>query len=52
MIGGVNKKVDKIIIFIMKIRGVVEGLYLGVKRYVEVNFIINIYSGGILNVKL
>lgn len=28
MIGGVNKKVDKIIIFIMKIRGIVEGLYL------------------------
>lgn len=27
-LGGVNNKVDKVIIFIMKIRGVVEGLYL------------------------
>lgn len=31
MNSGVNKKVDKIIIFIMKIRGVVEGLYLRVR---------------------
>jgi hypothetical protein len=47
MIGGVNKKVDKKIIFIMKIRGVVEGLYLGLKKYSKVNFIINISFGGL-----
>jgi len=32
MIGGVNKKVDKKIIFIIKLRGVVEGLYLRIKK--------------------
>ena len=32
MIGGVNKKVDKKIIFIIKLRGVVEGLDLGIKN--------------------
>lgn len=47
-IGGVNKKVDKKIIFIMKIRGVVEGLYLKIKKYAEVknHLVINIYFGG------
>ena len=38
MIGGVNKKVDKKIIFIIKLRGVVEGLYLGLKDKLEVNY--------------
>lgn len=32
IISGVNKKVDKKIIFIMKIRGVVEGLYLEMQK--------------------
>jgi hypothetical protein len=48
MIGGVNKKVDKKIIFIIKLRGVVEGLYLGIKKRMEVEIIINIYFGRII----
>ena len=32
MIDGVNKKVDKKIIFIIKIRGVVDGMYLRDKK--------------------
>jgi hypothetical protein len=43
MIGGVNKKVDKVIIFIMKIRGVVEDSYLELTKQVKANFIINIF---------
>ena len=39
--GGVNKKVDRVIIFIMKIRGVVEGLYL-YKLIVNVDIRINL----------
>ena len=38
VLSGVNKKVDKVIIFIMKIRGVVEGLYLQkLKMNVDIN---------------
>lgn len=48
MTDGINRKVDKKIIFIMKIRGVVEGLYLRFKKHVEANFIINIYFGGLI----
>ena len=48
MIGGVNKKVDKKIIFIIKLRGVVEGLYLRFKKHIEVKLIINIYFGGLI----
>lgn len=47
MIGGVNKKVDKKIIFIIKLRGVVEGLYLQIKKLIEAKIIINIYFGGL-----
>jgi hypothetical protein len=43
---GVNKKVDKKIIFIIKIRGVVEGLYLQIKKHIKANIVINIYFGG------
>jgi len=46
MIVGVNKKVDKKIIFIMKIRGVVEGLYLEFKKACGAKLIINIYFWG------
>ena len=52
MIGGVNKKVDKKIIFIIKLRGVVEGLYLKIKKHMKEKIIINIYFGGLINVKL
>ena len=39
MIGGVNKKVDKKIIFIIKLRGVVEGLYLEIQNtYLSENY--------------
>jgi hypothetical protein len=48
MIGGVNKKVDKKIIFIIKIRGVVEGLYLQIKKHMEANIVINIYFGRLI----
>ena len=48
MIGGVNKKVDKKIIFIIKLRGVVEGLYLEIEQYVEAEIIINIYFRGLI----
>ncbi|BCZ46057.1 hypothetical protein psyc5s11_21240 [Clostridium gelidum] len=48
MIGGVNKKVDKKIIFIIKLRGVVEGLYLEIKKHMEEKNIINIYFGGLI----
>jgi|GEM_PF-6103903 len=52
MIGGVNKKVDKKIIFIIKLRGVVEGLYLKIKKAHVMKSIINIYFRGLINVKL
>jgi hypothetical protein len=45
---GVNKKVDKKIIFIIKLRGVVEGLYLRLKKHMEVKSIINIYFRGLI----
>jgi hypothetical protein len=52
MIVGVNKKVDKKIIFIIKLRGVVEGLYLKIKKQIKEKTIINTYFGGLINVKL
>jgi len=44
---GVNKKVDKKIIFIIKILGVIERLYLEFKNQAEAknSFIINIFGG-------
>jgi len=47
MIDGVNKKVDKKIIFIVKIRGIVERLYLEFRKQAKAknNFIINIFGG-------
>jgi len=48
MIGGVNKKVDKKIIFIIKLRGVVEGLYLEIKKHMKMKSIINIYFGRLI----
>jgi hypothetical protein len=48
MIGGVNKKVDKKIIFIIKLRGVVEGLDNRLKKYMKAKIIINIYFGRII----
>lgn len=48
---GVNKKVDKKIIFIIKLRGVVEGLYLQIQKMLgSKNY--NKYIGGLINVKL
>ena len=47
MIDGVNKKVDKKIIFIIKLRGVVEGLYLQINKHMKAIIIMNIYFGGL-----